>query len=143
MANQSVRSTWSTEGVAAMAGIGTAAGSLGLLALVAGQDVEQDEDGTWKIARRVAPERVVSIVDPEARHMHKSRSEYIDTYKAHVAVEPETGLLTAAAVTPANASDAKTAIGLLDKEAPGLEVLADTAYGSGETRAQLRARGHH
>ena len=51
--------------------------------------------------------------------------------------------MTAAAVTPANASDAKTAIGLLDNEPPGLEVLADTAYGSGETRAQLRAREHH
>jgi transposase len=33
-----------------------AAGALGLLALVAGQDVEQDDDGTWKIAQRVAPE---------------------------------------------------------------------------------------
>jgi hypothetical protein len=64
--------------------------ALGLLALVAGQDVEQDEDGTWKIARKVAPDRVISTVDPEARHMHKSVSEYRDGYKAHIAVEPET-----------------------------------------------------
>jgi hypothetical protein len=42
------------------------------LALVAGQDVEQDTDGAWKIARKVAPDRVISTVDPEARHMHFS-----------------------------------------------------------------------
>jgi IS5 family transposase len=116
--------------------------ALGLLALVAGQDVEQDSDGTWKIAQRVAPDRVISTVDTEARHMRKSRSEYRDGYKAHIAVEPETGLVTAAALTPATASDATTGIALLEGEAPGLEVLADSAYGSGEARAHLRARQH-
>src|ERR1700678_2981764 len=50
--------------------------ALGLLALVAGQDVEEQDDGTWQIVRKVAPDRVISVVDPEARHMHKSRSEY-------------------------------------------------------------------
>ena len=49
--------------------------------------------GTWRIAQRVAPDRVISMVDPETRHMHKSRSEYRDGYKAHLAVEPETGLV--------------------------------------------------
>ncbi len=119
-----------------------ATSALGLLALVAGQDVEQDTDGTWKIAQRVTPDRVISVVDPETRHMHKSRSEYRDGYKAHIAVEPETGLITAAALTPANISDAKTGIGLLEGEAPGLDVLADSAYGSGEMRSELRARTH-
>jgi IS5 family transposase len=117
-------------------------GALGLLALVAGQDVEQEDDGTWKIARKVAPDRVISTVDPEARHMHKSRSEYRDGYKAHIAIEPETGLVTSAILTPANVSDAKTALDLMAAEPDGLEVLADSAYGSGETRAHLRAHGH-
>jgi IS5 family transposase len=116
--------------------------ALGLLALVAGQDVEQDDDGTWKIAQRVAPDRIISTVDPESRHMHKSRSEYRDGYKAHIAIEPETGLVTAAALTPANVSDAKTALELVAAEPGGLEILGDTAYGSGETRAHLRERGH-
>jgi len=119
-----------------------AADALGLLALVAGQDVEADEDGTWRIARKVVPDRVISTVDPDARHMHKSQSEYRDGYKAHIAVEPETGLVTAAKMTPANASDAKTAVDLIADETPGLEILADSAYGSGATRATLRARGH-
>jgi hypothetical protein len=119
-----------------------AAGALGLLALVAGQDVEQDHDGTWRIAQRVAPDRVVSTVDPETRHMHKSRSEYRDGYKAHLAVEPETGLVTSAVLTPANTSDAKTAVDLVAAEPEGLEILADSAYGSGEVRAELRTRRH-
>jgi len=119
-----------------------AGAALGLLALVAGQDVEQDEDGTWRIAHKVAPERVVSVVDPESRHMHKSRSEYRDGYKAHLAVEPETGIVTATALTPANASDAKTALGLVAGDEAGLEILADSAYGSGELRRSLRAARH-
>jgi IS5 family transposase len=117
--------------------------AVGLLALVAGQDVEPgDEEGTWRIARRVAPDRVISTVDPEARHMHKSVSEYRDGYKAHLAVEPETGLITAAALTPANAADGPAGVELLLGEAPGLVVLADAAYGSGEVRAALRVAEH-
>jgi hypothetical protein len=58
-----------------------AAAALGLLALVAGQDVEQADDGTWRVAQKVAPDRVISVVDPEARHMHKSVSEYRDGFK--------------------------------------------------------------
>jgi IS5 family transposase len=117
--------------------------ALGLLALVAGQDVEPgDGEGTWRIAQRVAPDRMISTVDPDARHMHKSVSEYRDGYKAHIAVEPETGLVTAAAITPANAADGPTGVELLADEEPGLQVLADSAYGGGETRAALRAAHH-
>ena len=65
--------------------------------------------------------------------MHKSRSEYRDGYKAHIAIEPETGLVTAAALTPANAPDGSTGVVLLAGEEPGLQVLGDGAYGSGET----------
>ena len=116
------------------------AAAIGLLALVAGQDVEHGDDGRWRIARGVAKDRVISIVDPEARHMHKCRSEYRDGYKAHLAIEPETGLVTAAALTPANAPDGPNGVKLLEGEAPGLQVLADGAYGSGPTLAALTAR---
>ena len=69
--------------------------ALGLLALIAGQDVEPGEDeGSWQIARRVAKDRVISVVDPESRHMHKSVHVYRDGYKAHIALEPQTGLVT-------------------------------------------------
>jgi IS5 family transposase len=119
------------------------ADAVGLLALIAGQDVEPgDGAGTWRIAQRVTPDRVISTVDPESRHMHKSRSVYRDGYKAHVAVEPDTGLITATALTPANAGDGPTGVELLAGEEPGLQVLADSAYGSGEVRAALDQAGH-
>jgi IS5 family transposase len=122
---------------------GEQAEAVGLLALVAGQDVEPgDAEGSWRIARKVAADRVISVVDPQARHMHKSVSSYRDGYKAHLAVEPETGLVTAAALTPANAADGPTGVSLVAGEAPGLEVLADAAYGGGQTRAALTAAGH-
>jgi len=118
--------------------------AVGLLALVAGQDVEPGEgEGTWRIAHKVAPDRVISTVDPEARHMHKSVASYRDGYKAHLAVEPETGIITACSITPANAGDGPAGLALLGEEAAGLDVLADSAYGSGEVRESLRKSKHH
>jgi len=120
-----------------------AADAVGLLALVAGQDVEPgDTDGTWRIFDGTAKSRVISTVDPDARHMHKSRSSYRDGYKAHIAVEPETGIITASTLTAADTPDGPVGVDLLEGEAPGLQVLADSAYGSGETRAALRKAKH-
>jgi IS5 family transposase len=116
---------------------------VGLLALVAGQDVEPGEqEGSWKIERNVAKQRVISTVDPETRHMHKSRTSYRDGYKAHVAVEPDTGLITACDLTPANEGDGPTGIKLLADEPAGLDVLADSAYGSGDSLSKLDDNKH-
>jgi hypothetical protein len=76
-----------------------AAEAVALLALVAGQDVEpadgsEGTDGRWRIARKVPPDRVISTVDPQARHAHKARSRRQDGYKAHVVIEPDTGIIT-------------------------------------------------
>jgi hypothetical protein len=117
--------------------------AVALLALVAGQDVEPGErPGTWRIARKVARDRVVSTVDPQARHARKTSAHKRDGYKAHVAAEPATGLVTECALTAASTPDGPTGVGLLAGEAAGLEVLGDSAYGSGETRAALRTAGH-
>jgi hypothetical protein len=117
--------------------------AVALLALVAGQDVEPGQrPGTWRIARKVAKDRVISTVDPQARHARKTSAQRRDGYKAHVAAEPETGLVTECALTAATVPDGPTGVGLLAAEEPGLEVLGDSAYGGGATRAALRAAGH-
>ena len=89
-----------------------------LLAVVAGQDVEADPKvpGRWRIARRVAKGRVISTVDPEARHARKSRSQRRDGYKAHICAEPDTGLITAAELTTADTSDAQVGPRLLQQD---------------------------
>jgi Transposase domain (DUF772) len=76
-----------------------AASAVALLALVAGQDVEPAEgsdgtDGRWRIAQKVAGDRVVSTVDPDARHTRKSPEARRDGYRAHLAADPETGIIT-------------------------------------------------
>jgi IS5 family transposase len=127
-----------------------AASAVGLLALVAGQDVEPAEDsdgsdGRWRIARRTAADRVVSTVDPDARHIHKNRTRRQDGFKAHVSFEPETGLFTAVELTGGcgtGSHEATVAARLLAGEEEKLTVLGDTAYGTGELREHLRARGH-
>lgn len=127
-----------------------AANAVGLLALVAGQDVEPADgsdgrDGRWRISRGTASERVVSTVDPDSRHVHKTRSHYQDGCKAHLAMEPETGLVTAVELTPGAGTanhEAVIGLGLLADEDGPLDVLGDTAYCTKEARAALTAAGH-
>jgi IS5 family transposase len=129
---------------------GQAANAAGLLALVAGQDVEPAEDsdgsdGRWRIAQRTAPDRVVSTVDPDARHIHKNRTRHQEGFKAHVSFEPETGLFTAVGLTGGSGAgnhEAAVAVRLLASEDGRLTVLGDTAYGTGGLRAHLQAGGH-
>jgi hypothetical protein len=150
---------------------GKAAEAVALLALVAGQDVEPAEgsdgtDGRWRIARKVAPDRMISTVDPESRHTRKSRENRQEGFKAHLVVEPDTGLTTAAALTKTNGSgnsDATIGGQLLDADAtiaaaaadgvdPGgvdpagsgaepTEVLGDAAYGTGELLDKIDKAG--
>ena len=117
-----------------------AACALALLALVAGQDVEPAEgsdgtDGRWRIARKVAEDRVVSTVDPDARHTRKSPEARRDGYRAHVAADPGTGIITDEKLTkaagqensdPAVAEEFLAAEATADDAAPG-----GTAGGSG------------
>jgi hypothetical protein len=117
-----------------------------LLAMVLGQDLTDGEDGVFRIARRVAPDRIVSTVDPEARHGHKTNSRSFDGYKGHIAIDPDTEIITATGVTPGNSGDAEVAGVLLadilpseaeaEAEAPAA-VYGDSAYGAGELLAQL------
>ena len=59
-----------------------------LVAAVVGQDLEQDTDGSFRIARKVAADRVISVVDPEARHGHQTSTRGFDGYKGHASVDP-------------------------------------------------------
>lgn len=124
--------------------------AVALLALVAGQDVEPAEgsdgtDGRWRIARGVAHDRMISTVDPDTRHVHKSWSQRQDGFKAHLVVEPDTGIIIDCALTKAAGADNhEPAVGLalLAGEDDPVTVLADSAYGTGEFRTALAEHGH-
>ena len=117
-----------------------------LLATVVGQDLDQGEDGVFRIARRVAKDRVISTVDPDARHGHKTSARGFDGYKGHVAVDPDSELIVATTVTAGNVGDGQAVETLLGddlssgeepsgKEPGGeqepLSVYGDSAYGAG------------
>jgi hypothetical protein len=137
---------------------GPAAEAVALLALIAGQDVEPADgsdgtDGRWRIARQVASDRVISVVDPDARHAHKTVHRRQDGFKAHVVVEPETGITTACEFTKASGADAAdgaAGIRLLSADTTITElgdgeaivVLGDSAYGTGDALEAITDAGH-
>jgi Transposase DDE domain/Transposase domain (DUF772) len=134
-----------------------------LLATVVGQDLEEGEDGHFRIARKVAADRVISTVDPDARHGHKTSARGFDGYKGHASVDPDSELICATAATAGNVGDAAAAPGLLAElvaqvqgsppapiaasaagdgpPAPRPTVYGDSAYGTGPLLAGLHAAG--
>jgi hypothetical protein len=127
--------------------------AVALLALIAGQDVEPAEggdgtDGRWRIARKVAEDRVISTVDSDARHAHKTVHRRTDGFKAHLVAEPDTGLITGCTLTKASGpdtGDAAVGLALLAGDrtiGEQVEVLGDSAYGTGAMLAGLAAAGH-
>lgn len=97
-----------------------------LLATVVGQDLEQRDNGMFQIARRVAKDRVISVVDPETRHGHKTAARGFDGYKGHVSIDPDSEIITATAVTAGNVSDGVPATDLLN------DILAESAKTSND-----------
>lgn len=85
-----------------------------LLATVLGQDLEKGDDGLFRIARRVAKDRVISTVDPQARHGHKTSARGFDGYKGSIAVDPDSEIITDTEVSAANVGDASVAADLID-----------------------------
>lgn len=121
-----------------------------LLATVLGQDLETGPDGVLRIARKVAADRVISTVDPETRHGHKTVHRGFDGYKGHIAIDPDSEVITATAVTPGNTGDADPAPDLIadllagDHDhvpAAAAAVYGDCAYGTGEVLDQLHQAG--
>jgi hypothetical protein len=104
-----------------------------LVATVVGQDLDQDGEGVFRIARRVAKDRVISTVDPEARHGHKSSTRSFDGYKGHIGIDPDSEIVTATAVTPGNSGDAEAAEDLLDVLPPAQPETGAGAQG-GQTK---------
>ena len=177
-AKEALVSTLVNDATALVAALGDrdleeqAASAVALLALVAGQDVEPAEgsdgrDGRWRIARKVAEDRVISVNDPEARHTRKSPEARRDGYRAHMAACPETGIITGEKLTRASGQENSdpavaeefVAAGTGGDAGPGpagpgaggqgrdggdgaLAWYGDPAYGTGDLRDAIGKAGH-
>jgi hypothetical protein len=96
-----------------------------LLASVVGQDLDEGADGVFRIARRVAPDRIISTVDTETRHGHKTAARGFDGYKGHIAIDPDSEIITATQVTAGNTGDAEAASDLLADDLPSTDTPDD------------------
>lgn len=119
-----------------------------LVATVVGQDLEQRADGTLVIARGVSKDRVISTVDPEARHGHKTSARGFDGYKGHIAIDPDSEIVVSTQVTAGNVGDAVAAPtmlqDLLEDATAGserAEVYGDASYGTAELVERIEAAG--
>jgi hypothetical protein len=115
-----------------------------LLAELAGQDVEEGDDGIFRIAKGVAKDRIISTVDVEARHGRKSHDRRFDGYRTHICVDPDSELIDEVAVTAANVADHDAVDDLLAPVADAVDkpiVFGDSAYADGETLSRLEAQG--
>lgn len=104
------------------------------------------EAGELRLRQGVAPDRILSVVDPEMRWGHKSSQQRWAGYKLHVAEELTSELITDVGVRIASEHDAvplvahvarqEAAVGLLPAA-----VLTDGAFGTADARADLGALG--
>jgi len=117
-----------------------------LLTKILGDDLVADEHGDPQIGRGVAPDRTVSLTDPELRHGHKSEVKHFDGRKVQVATDAASELLLAVEPMPANRTDGADLLDLVDtvETQAGVTVeraIGDTSYGTGDNRAACAARG--
>lgn len=115
---------------------GCATDEVALLRKVIAQDVARETpDGPPTLRQGVAPDRTVSVHDPEMRHGHTSNGTVDSGHKAHVAVEVTSDVITAVDLTAPAAADGAQVKALLEQTQqiagrPLEQALGDTAYSS-------------
>lgn len=125
-----------------------------LLKRIVNQDLFLDKDNTYKIIDGTAKDRIISTIDTQMRHGHKTSSKIQDGYKSGILTGGKNGELVIALETvPANAADG-TKMGELLDEAENTNIHAEKLYGDsaycdwaeikkreGETEFCVKVRG--
>ncbi len=111
-----------------------------LLTKILGDDVVTDEHGDPQIGEGTAPNRILSVTDPEMRHGHKSKAQRFDGFKTAVTTEVESELILDVADLPASCGDGEHLLPTIHRvEAhAGViveRIIGDGAYPSGENLA--------
>lgn len=111
------------------------------------QDLEPDPSGGGKtrIRQGVAAERRVSVEDPDMRHGRKSKSKLFNGYKRHIALDLDTTLIVAGAITPANRPEEEAAV-VLKADIDGMkkriaELYIDRGYIASPVVSDVLAEG--
>ena len=111
------------------------------------QDLEPDPSGGGKtrIRKGVAADRRVSVEDPDMRHGRKSKTKLFNGFKRHIALDLDTGLIVAGAITPANRPEEEAAPALkadIDKMNRRIgELHNDRGYIASSVVSEVLAQG--
>ena len=116
-----------------------------LLVKIMGDDIELDAHGDPRIAQGTAPDRIISVTDPEMRHGHKSKVQRFNGFKVSVTTEQSSEMILDIQDIPATGSDGQALMPIIARveQQVGVtveQVIGDGAYGSGENRAACADR---
>ena len=104
----------------------------------------EEENGEIQKKKDHVKDKLVSLVDEDARHGAKSDKKTFTGYKANINKSKD-GFVTNVIITPGNTYDGDILLPLVDEEiANGFKpekVTGDTHYGSAENRFQMLQRG--
>jgi transposase len=88
-------------------------------------------------------DKIVSVVDPDARVAHKSAGNIKRGYKNHIIVDEDSEIILSSVQTPFNTGDEKKLVELIEKvehdyDIKPEQITADKVYGSIENRVYLK-----
>ena len=116
-----------------------------LLTKILGDDLETDEQGQSKIGQGTAPDRIISLTEPEMRHGRKSKAHRFNGFKAVVSTEQSSEMILDIADATASGSDGAHLMPTIERTEAEAKVtvervIGDGAYGSGKNRAACAER---
>jgi transposase len=116
-----------------------------LLTKILGDDIITDEQGQAQISEGTAPDRIISLTEPEMRHGRKSKAQRFDGFKVMVSTEQSRELILDIADVTASGSDGAHLMPTIERTEAEAEVtveraIGDGAFGSGKNRAACANR---
>ncbi len=111
-----------------------------LLTKILGDDLVVDDQGQAQIGQGTAPDRIISVTDPEMRHGRKSSAHLFNGFKASVSTDQYSELIMDIADVTASGSDGAHLLPIIERVEEQADVtvdrvIGDGAYGSGKNRA--------
>ena len=119
-----------------------------LLTKILGDDIVDDEDGDPQVGEGTAPDRIISITDPDMRHGRKSRAHRFDGFKVSVSSDLTSDMILDIADVTAAGGDGQHLLPTVRRTEAQTgvtveRVLADGAYGSGANLEACAQRTDH
>jgi transposase len=102
-----------------------------LLSKILGDDIAQDQHGAAQIAEGTAPERIISITEPQMHHGRKSAAHRFDGFKVAVSTEADSELILDIQDLPAPGSDGAQLLPTIQRVEAQADVLVERVLGDG------------